>query len=1188
MKKAGKEMFASSQIKLNFPKSEDLRPSRRVNASLASSSFRPASIYSKMTTALISGRSLRYKFALLLFFAFAALPMCANAQSAYATLNGAVTDPSSAVVPGAVVSLRNIDTGVEKKSQTLGNGTYSIFNILPGQYSITVNATGFQTAARTGVILQVNQTATLNFALSIGSSTETVTVSSDVSTVNSSTAELGTVIGTRQVNDLPLNGRNFTQLLTLTPGVSPIDTGQSASGGGSFSGQAIGTFTFPSVNGQRNRSNMFLLDGVNDLAELGNYNYAPIVDDIQEFKVQSHNDLAEFGGVSGGIINVATRGGTNNIHGSAWEFLRNSALDARNYFQPLVNPLHQNQFGVTVGGPIAIPHLYDGRNKSFFFFAYEGFRQSQAAQTVLFAPTSAELGGDFSALLSQGVTIYNPYSTTPDPANPGQFLRTVFTDNMISPQLLNPAAVLYANTLLPKPQAGVNLPGGGNAVDNTPSRLDQDSFTGRIDETLGPHDTLFGRISYLNEPISQSDGIPGALVSTNIHSWNVAIHETHSFGSTAVIDLYYGRNYGVSTESVTDSNAPSNFPSQLVSNGFSSRFLTGFSNGPSSEIPGVSIPGYSSFGGTTYNLNPFADTNEFGGSFTKVIGRHTLKAGGSFASAGIPNSNANAVEATSAFQTSNLESPNGSLGGGSGDALASFLLGVPVTASQEDETIDDVGGWIDSGYVQDGFQLTPRLTLNGGLRYDIAIWPKPFDGGYYGEPDFGNGTYVLSKVPPPCSSSVGAPCIPGGGGLPAHVVLGGGGGQVHVNDKKNWQGRLGFAFRASTTTSVRGGYGRFYDEWNGILQTSQNFDPWPSLGYLGVGPVNQSTPTVGIGDPLNLGSGAVFQPEASPLQDVGYFNDPALKTPYVDGWNLGIDQELKKHITLTMSYVGSHSSRLMLGGYKNTAEYPGPGDAAVVASRRPFPYMSASPFDQSTGNSNYNALQARLSHTSSAGLMYLISYTWSKSIDLSCSGNYGIEGCELQDAYHPQADRSVSSFDVTHILSGNFVYQLPFGKGQRFALNNRLGNYIIGGWQLNGITTVLSGLPYDVTINGDVANTGNTFVRADLIGSPKLSHPTLNKAINTAAFVSPAPYTFGTTGRNSLRGSWSADQDLSVFRKFPIRDRFNLEFRLEAFNVSNSVFFAVPNNVLNSPTFGSITSMQNTPREVQLGLKAVF
>ena len=1117
------------------------------------------------------------------------VPRCGYAQSVSAAINGTITDQSEARVPDARMVLRNVYTGTQRTTSSGSAGTYSLTDLIPGNYSLQVMRDGFATGEMTGILLQVNQTATLDFRLTVGSSRQTLTVTANLSTVESTTSELGTVITAKVVNDLPLNGRNFTQLLTLTPGVSPISVAQNSAGGSGWGGLAVGAFTFPAVNGQRNRSNMFLLDGVNDLAFLGNYNYSPIVDDIQEFKVQSHNDLAEFRGVAGGIINVVTKAGTNTFHGSAWEFLRNEQMDARNFFLPTRNPLRQNQFGAAAGGPVLLPHLYNGRNQTFFFFAYEGFRQSQSAQSIVRVPTAAQLTGDFSSLLNQGIQLYNPFSTRPDPLHPGEFKRDSFEGNIIPQNLLSPAAELYATLF---PAAGPPVP-GGNLYDTTKTLLDQDSYTGRIDQNFGSHDALLGRISYFNESSSGSAGYPGALKQVSIYGWNAGVRESHVFGPATILDVHFGRNLGNATVTTVFPNAAAGFPAALINAGFSPQFISNFIAFRGSVIPVIAINGYASTSSYNGQTEQLANTYEFGGDLTKVLNRHTIKVGYSYSIQNFVGPVYAAGESFSAFQTSDLQNPQGTSGAGTGDAFASFLLGVPTGSFWRDALVTEHGGSIQGGYVQDQYKMTPRLSLNVGVRYDLSKWPvygSLSNGtGYVGNLDLSNGTYIVSAVPPACSPSRGAPCIPNGV-LPANVsVTKDGNRNLHYTDYGNWQGRLGIAYRLRDSTSVRTGYGRFYDEWNGVAQTAQNIGgTWPSVAALNINLQNQNIRTATIGDPLGLGAGGLLYPPSTPFGSPSYYYDPRLKTPYVDNWNLEVDQQIGSYTTLSIAYVGSHSARLDLGGLHNTAQFPGPGDAETVASRQPFPYIAATNYDTSTGNSNYNALQVRLNRITAKGLTYLLSYTWSKSIDLACSGNYGAEGCELQDAYNPQADRSVSGFDLTHAFSGSFTYELPFGKGKSFNPSNKVLSYLAGGWQLNAIVIFHSGTPYDVIYQGDLANTGNTFVRANLVGDPTPEHRTAAEWINTSAFAAPAPYTFGNLGRNSLRSDWYRNLDFSVFRRFPIRERLQLEFRAEVFNATNSVVFAVPAHVVNAAGFGVVTSTANAPRQVQVALKLVF
>ncbi len=1038
-------------------------------------------------------------------------------------------------------------------------------------------------------MLAVNQAGLFNITLVPGSIQQTISVSANSSSQQTTTAALGAVIATKSVTDLPLNGRNFTQMLELTPGVSRVTVAQNATGG--QTSDPIGTFTFPSVNGQRNRANMFLLDGGNDLNSYnGAYNYQPIVDGIQEFKVQSHNDLAEFGQVTGGIVNVVTKSGTNQFHGSLWEFIRNSAFDARNYFATVVNPLRQNQFGATLGGPVLIPHIYNGRDRTFFFFAYEGFRQSQSAQTLLTTPTPAQLSGDFSNLLSKGIVIYNPFSTRPDPNKPGQYLRDPFPNNRIPSSLISSAALTYAKALFPAPTlTGV---AGGNVYDNQSISTNSDSYSGRMDQAFGSRDLLYGRASAFNQPYVASTGIPTVTEPNLLSGYNVTVHEVHTFGATSTLEAYFTRNSGHLTQQLAYPTVPSGFVQTLINAGFSSTFLNGYSTPTTNGIPGIAVTGYLTVPSSLFQDTTGSDVFEYGGAFSKILGRHTLKAGGLFATNNYREPIDAASETTSSFQTSNLENPTSSGGASTGDGLASFLLGVPTAAQRRSQLEREHGGRIGGAYLQDQIRLTPRLSVNLGVRWDVTIWPVLGylnDGqGYVGDMNLHNGTYIITAIPPACSSTRGAPCIPGGT-LPANVVVTPNKNRtLHNTDYGNWQGRVGLAYQVSPKTSVHAGYGRFYDEWSYVTQQAQSFaGTWPSVGLLTANSLNQTIPTVTIQDPLSLGASEIL-PAPTPFNNATYYRSPDMLSPYSDQWNLGVEQALGGDTSFTLTYAGSHSLRIDLGSLQNTAEYPAPGTPAQVASRRKYPYIIPTNFDDSTGNSNYNALQTTLNRRTSGGLTYLVSYTWSKSIDLACSGSAGVEGCQVQNPYNPRADRSVSGFDLTHIFSGSVVYELPFGSDRRYKSSHALVNTALGGWQVNTITSFSSGTPYTLTVSGDIANVGNTFVQPNLAGNPVPQQRSAKEWINPSAFVTPPRYTFGTFGRNALRSNWYRDVDLSVFKVFPLFERANIEFRAEAFNLTNSAVFAAPGSTVGTPTFGVVSTLANTPRELQFALKIQF
>ena len=1099
----------------------------------------------------------------------------AQVAGASASINGTVVDPSKAVIPGARVVLHDVERNVDKVTMTNDTGYYVLLDLTPGKYTMRVSREGFASVEQTQVTLLVNQTATFDFTLPVGTVEQAVSVDAAAAEMlQASTAELGTVITSKPVMDLPLNGRNFSQLLTLTPGASHVNVSQNSGGG--FA-NPVGAFSFPAVNGQTNRSNLFLLDGfINEGAFSNTYAVAPIIDAIQEFKVQSHNDVAEFGGVLGGIVNVVTRAGTNEFHGSAWEFLRNDALDARNPFAESVNPLKQHQFGGAIGGPVILPG-YNGRNRTFFFAGYQGFRRNSASENLLTVPTAAQLAGDFSDIPTP---IYNPFSTRPDPNNPGQFIRDPFQNNRIPPDLLNQGMVLYAQGIYPAATpTGVE---GFNARDTTPHTIRNDEETIRVDHQLGDKDFLWFRYSRVDQPTSGSGGLPSVRFASDLDAYNWGVNYTHTFGPSSVASFQAGRTVSFIENRNQYVGAPENLWEQA---GFSPEFAGNYLPEGNSYNVGIGIAGYSGIPVGTQNFSLNANIHQFKGQFATIVGRHTLKMGAEFSTNSYPKSGVDdrAWEDFSPFQTANLQSP-----GDTGNALASFLLGVPDAAQRLNVRQILKDGWVNGFFFHDQWKATSNLTVNLGLRYDFTLRPLSLGNNnfYHGNFDMTTGTYILGDVPGSCEELGAAPCIPGGA-LPEHVVVTNKSNHAILdNDFSNFQPRIGLAYRLGSKTALRASYARFFDNWAAVLQYSGNWTPsWPSLGVFGAFSLNSDIPTVEAENPApSLGR----LPSPTPFESFQcWCVDPKIKMPYSDQWNFGIQHQLGANTAVTANYVGSHSSRLDLGRFLNIAPTPGPGDPR---ERSPFPYMSPQFFEQSNGRSNYNSFQFTFEKRFSDGLSYLASYTWSKSIDISCSGWFGDEGCATQDPYNVDADRSVSGFDVPHMLSLSWLYELPFGKGKKFESGNGVVDNIIGGWQFNGIGRFASGAPFTVVISGDIANTGNAgnYLRPNLVGDPVPSDRGPNNWLDQSAFAFPAPFTFGNLGRNTVRSDGLEALDLSLFRNFPLTESKRLEFRAEFFNALNTPVWGIPTRDLTSGNFGRVSSTVSTARQIQFGLKFLF
>lgn len=1146
--------------------------------------------------------------AAILSFALLFLSGLASAQLSTASVNGVVRDPQGAVIVGAAIVLHSVETSVERTSVSNGAGEYVFLDITPGHYTLQASAQGFKPERINEFVLAVGQIATLDFRLAVGSQEQVVTVEGTAAQLEVTSASLGTVIETKQVNDLPLDGRNFTSLLSLTPGVVPIMTGQSGGmqGSGGFGAAvAIGSdYSFPAINGQTNRSDFFLMDGLYDYGAIeSTYAIAPIIDAIQEFKVVSHTDDAEFGSVMGGVVNAVTKSGTNDLHGSAWEYIRNTVGDANDLNKILLGQprpaFHQNQFGVSGGGPVVIPKLYNGKNKSFFFGAYQGYRYSFPEDTALLVPTAAELAGNEAD--NHQLQAYNPFTTACVAAggNPcGTFTRTAFHNNQIPSNLIDQRMVAWAKFVFPVASPCLTLSNGvciANAVDTTPLTQQQNEFEVRGDQNFGPKDSGWFRYSFINSTVDSSGGLPNLPTHHIIDARNWGGSYVHVFGPTRIVQAQFARTT-VLDDSTTRFTAST---SSIISTvGFSPAFVSGFAglNG-GSLLPG---PGISNFanGGESIDDTPKAtDSNEYRGTYTQIFGNHEVKFGAGWDSTNFASPLSQIGMGFGPAQTGNpsLQTPGG-------DAFTSFLLNVPNSgASRRNVNEQERPGGLLSAFLKDSWKTTPRLTLNFGLRYDYPFLPAygtdatvgQEGGPETGDIDFSNGTYEIQKLPPLCSVRGHAPCIPGTG-LPAHVTVSPN-GKINHNVHTNWGPRFGFAFKFDEKTVVHGAFGIVFDDWAAVTQLAQNIEgSWPDIGQqiasnlTNVPTATSLTPTVTSQNPFGASGSGLFPP-ATPFTSNQWFYDPHLKNPYSEQWNFGVQRQLNGSLALRADYVGSSSHRTNVGGLYNVALTPSTSSSNIQA-REPYPYSIPTFYDRSIGTGSYNALQLQLDKRYASGFSYQVAYTWSKDF-AEDDGWFGIEGQDVQDPYHPKASRGFSGTNLPNVLSMNALYAIPVGPGQRFSTGNRVADYILGNWQLNNIFTWRDGQDFTAVDSNDVANTGNgnNYERAKVVGDSGLSHRTIFEWFNKAAFASPTIGTFGDAYRNALRDQRWINLDSSVIRSFPIWREKRFEFRAEAFNLFNHPIFGQPNNDVSSNNFGAVgTNQANINRRLQLSGKIVF
>jgi carboxypeptidase family protein/TonB-dependent receptor-like protein len=1211
--------------------------------------------------------------AALLLAAVMTLSLTIFGQTSSGEVNGAVADQTGASISTATVKLINQSTGIESQASLNKDGRFTFVNVKPGIYVLRVEAQGFKTAQTPAFKVAVNQTVTQDVGLTVGDVNQTVEVSAAAELVQRSSIELGAVISEKAVQDLPLNGRNFTQLLTLTPGATPVSTSQNRTIGGVEGNVGIpgSGFSDPSFHGQQNRSKLYFYDGIINTNVRGpTYIVIPNIDAVQEFKVVGHDAKAEFGGATGGVMNMVSKSGGANLHGSAFEYVRNNFFDARNsvtdatctaarckpgQFTPSgPAPFRQNQFGAVVSGPVI-------KNRTFFSVSYDGWRYSQPGLGLSYAPTAAEIAGDFTNTSpSFRRQIYNPYSTR---ASGSGFVRDPFRcDAAGNPLPVNaqkqqdqtigaacnklPQALIFApmqqffQTYSATPNALIPGDLTNNFIQTRPTTNNSNSYQARIDHRLTDADNLFfryteHRVTVVN-PIGEVGSTGGSSSGRNYGGgW------THTFGPRLILDVragYAGRP-GVDSGQQNQHQAGVDPMKQL-----------GF--GDIDKYGGllVALANWSNGGNGNFGIRGPALRENPNWSVTPNLillkGNHNIKTGFWYIEAKRIQLNTFQTYTFSDEQTRNPAVASGT----TGLSLASALLGFPNNFQAQLPILHGgpvrfkYAAW--AAYVQDEWKLASNLTLSLGLRYDYLNQPRTLDGRLWNALDIPNQRWIIGAktMPTLCSVAKQAPCIPDAFQTDAHfnnVVLAGKDFFAPPPVKDNWGPRVGVAWTVTPRTVVRAGYGLYWDAVPARSQYAQNdleLAVWPdATAFAGTGNASANFVNATAANIIQLQSQGFADPlpTTNPWTPGNTFgDDPKYKDGYSQQWHLEVQRQLTPTMVVSAAYVGSVNGRLPYSGLGNTARQASPNGTpnSVIDALRPMPWVAANiNYTLSTGYSHYNALQARFERRFSAGLQTLVSYTWSKSTDVS-SGYFNVEngpggGSTLQNFYDPTTARGVSSYDIPHFLSWATVYELPAGRGKKW-LRSGPASWFLGNWQANYIFQARSGQPYNLQITGDLANLrgsapggapGN-YLRPNLIADPFVAGPvaanpdprcqktvsqgglaadavnTTASWFNVCAFGIPSG-AFGNLGRNVFRGEHVVNMDFSMFKSIPIREGWNLQMRFEAFNVFNIQNYDAPsaltvnaNATQMAANVGRITTLAQgtTPRQMQFGLRLTF
>lgn len=1184
------------------------------------------------------------------------LPVTTLAQVDAGAISGTVKDPSGGVIPGVKVTIANEDTGLSTSTTSGSAGEYIFSPVKIGRYSVSAEVKGFQRVQQKNVTVDVQERVVVDFTLAPGQTMETIVVNAEPLVLQTQDASVGQVIREHTIDALPLNGRNYIFLAQLSAGVTQDQ--QDTRGLG-----ASGSFA---ANGLRPAQNNYLLDGIDNNVELvdflngTHFVVRPPVDAIQEFKIQTNSFSAEFGRSAGAILNATIKSGTNHLHGTVWEFLRNDKFDAANFFENAggipKGEFRQNQFGGSIGGPVIIPHLYHGKDRTFFFFDYEGTRIRQAVPYTSTVPTALERSSGYtnlSELLTQGGTqtdvlgrttplgqVFDPSTTRAvtagqvDPvtgltANSTGFVREPFPGNIIPANRLDPNAIALLN-LFPAPN---NPSLFSNFASNPVLQVNANQFDARGDQVIGAKDQMFVRVSYSDSPefipgpfTGIADGGSFSAGDQTAKSWNIALSETHTFSPVLVNEARIGVNRIATTRVQPFSNELSNIPGQFgiqgvpqvpSNGGLGSIFITGLNTlGSNQFLPSIEN----------------SQTSQYMDNLTKVWGNQTMKFG--FEHQHLRFTILQPPSGRGAWSFSGVYTEVPSQGGGN-TGLAQMLLipirgTVPgasdfvggadnVQASNYANT--DMGRDYNAAYVQDDWKVTPKLTVNLGLRWEYfgQIVER-----YGAQTNFqpaaapgGTSTFLLTERR--CSAPFSADFKAAAAADNISIVCSNVGG-LGQSQKTNFGPRIGLAYRMTPRFVVRGGAGMFYGGFeNSVVETYVDFPFQFNLSYPSLAPNLPITFANGAIATLETGlsalvpiTSAVAEPAGSSL--IGEDYHP--KSPYTLSYNLTLQYELSAGQTVQAAYVGNGVRHL--GVYINPnspSEILPPGLNSFQYS--PYPdFPTGFTYSSFAGDSYYNSLQLNYERQFSAGLQALANFTWSKcrtdASDVLNETAIFYRAARLP-GFGIQGDYGLCDFDITKVFHFSGAYELPIGKGKRFLANGRaVVDGMLGGWKTNWILTLQDGQPLTVPC---ISSTTSGFGCDALLvpGQNKYAGPhNVDQWLNPAAFASPpVATTIGQSDRSPLGGAPTQFYgpgfhrlDFSLFKDFRTSEGTHLEFRSEFFNLTNHPNFSPPgfsgNGVLAAPgsldytsptTFGKIASTrdgQNDQREIQFALKFYF